>query len=119
MHEENKNQNTQKENLSLPPEILGQLEGLSDVWRELLGGRVSERPALASPSDTPIPILAVDPWSALIQANGTEVVDLQHVHLQISDQEVEQILQVMRDNPDTKGDTSPTNADPNSNSKSS
>src|SRR5436189_4656129 len=109
MHEENKNQNMQQENASLPPEILAQLEGLSDVWRELLGNRVSERPSLASPADTPIPLLAADPWSALLQANGVEVVDLQHVHLQISDQEVEQMLQVMHDNPDTRGDTSPPN----------
>src|SRR5262249_27624290 len=107
-------QNTQQENASLPPEILGQLEGLSDVWHELLGSRVSERSSLASPTDTPIPLLAVDPWSALLQANGTEVVDLQHVHLQISDQEVEQILQVMHDNPDIKGDTSPPKDDQNS-----
>jgi len=104
----------QQENLSLPPEILGQLDELSDVWRELLGARVSDKPLRASsPNDAPIPILEADPWSALLHAHGVEVVDLQHMHLQISDQEVEQILQVMHDTPDNR-DNSPSNEQPKS-----
>ena len=116
MHKENKDQQTQQNRLSLPPEILGQPDELSDVWRELLGARVSEKPLPVSPNEGSIPILEVDPWSTLLQANGVEVVDIQQVHLQISEQEVEQILQVMHENTDTQNnapandgrDTKPT-----------
>ena len=105
MHKENKNENKEQKKVAPPSETVDQLEELSDVWRELLGDRACEKQLLAFPDDAAIPTLEVDPWSALLQANGVEVVDLQHLHLQISDQEVEQILQVMPDDLDI-GDNS-------------
>ena len=104
MHKENKDENKRQENVSLPPATMDHLGELSDVWRELLGSRVYEKQLSAFPGDMPIPTLDVDPWSALLQASGVEIVDLQHMHLQISDQEVEQILQVMPDDPDNRDD---------------
>ena len=95
MHKEDKDKNQQQKNMTHPLETTDLWDGLSDVWRELLGKREYEKPISAFPSDVPIPTLEVDPWSALLQANGVEVVDLQSIHLQISDQEVEQLLQVM------------------------
>jgi hypothetical protein len=109
MHKENNNENRQQENISPPPGIMDRLDELSYVWRELLGSRAYEKPSADFPGDAPIPTLEVDPWSALLQANGVEVVDLQHIHLQISDQEVEQLLQVMPDDPDSR-DKSPLGA---------
>ena len=105
MHKENKNEHKQQENVSHPPETTDgrgesctpSVDQLSDVWRELLGNSGREKLAPAFPSDTPIPTLEVDPWSALLQANGIEIVDLQRIHLQISDQEVEQLLEVLPD----------------------
>lgn len=113
MHKENNDENNRQENVSLPPETMDAregsctppLDGLSDVWRELLGNRVYERPLAAFPGDMPIPTLDVDPWSALLQANGVEIVDLQQIHLQISEQEVEQILQVITDDPDNRANS--------------
>jgi hypothetical protein len=95
MHKENKDEKEQQKNVFLPPEIMDQLDELSDVWRELLGNRAYEKQLPALPDDAAIPTLETDPWSALLQAHGIEVVDLQHMHLEISEQEVEQMLQVM------------------------
>jgi hypothetical protein len=120
MHKENKDENKQQESVSLPSETTDgkeesgtpPLDELSDVWRELLGNRVHEK---YLPIDTPIPTLDVDPWRALLQASGVEVVDLEHMHLEISDQEVEQILQVMPADPDNR-DKSPSGASEDSSS---
>lgn len=73
---------------------------LSEVWQELLGGLPGEDEASTIPEEAAIPTLESDPWSELIQAQGVEVVDLQTVHLQMSDQELEQVLQVMQEEPD-------------------
>jgi hypothetical protein len=70
---------------------------LSDVWQELLGGQPAEVKASQTPAETIIPTLESDPWSALLQANGIEIVDLQQLHLHMSDQDVEQILQIMQE----------------------
>ena len=102
MHKENNNQNGQPENIPPPPGIIDRLDELSYVWRELLGSRAYEKPIAAVPGDAPIPTLDADPWSALLQAHGVEGVDLQHIHLHISDQEVERLLQVMPDDPDNR-----------------
>ena len=66
---------------------------LSQVWQELLGNRsnITDTPPYAL--ETVIPTLEGDPWSALLHRKGIEVVDLQSVHLQISDQEVDELLQ--------------------------
>ena len=102
MHKENEDEKKQQETVSLPPGITDPLDGLSDVWRELLGNRSSEKQLPAFPGEASIPTLEADPWSALLRAKGIEVVDLQRMHLQISDQEVEQILQVIPDDPDAR-----------------
>lgn len=81
-----------------------QSDQLSAIWHELLGTRPSSPPkeqqvdalAQASPENG-IPTLESDPWSTLIQAKGVEVVDLHKARLSISAQEVEQMLQVMRE----------------------
>ncbi len=72
---------------------------LSDVWRELLGNSSAEVEASQNSVEVVVPELESDPWSALLQANDTEVVDLQQVHLHMSDQDVEQALQVMQEHP--------------------
>ena len=102
MHKENNNQNRQPENMPPPPGVIDRLDELSYVWRELLGSRAYEGPLTAVPGDAPIPTLDAYPWSALLQAHGVEVIDLQHIHLHISDQEVERLLQVMHDDPDNR-----------------
>jgi len=117
MHKENKNEIKQQENVSHPPETTGlreepyaaSLDQLSDIWRELLGNRGNEKLVTAFPSDAPIPTLEVDPWSALLQAKGTEIVDLQRIHLQISDQEVEQLLEVLPEEERTCKETGSNN----------
>jgi hypothetical protein len=88
-------------------------EGLSEVWKELLGNKDSHAPDTpgAQPEkdkelvgdEVAIPTLESDPWRALIQAKGVEVVDLQKKRLEISDQEVEQMLDKMQEQ-STQGD---------------
>jgi hypothetical protein len=77
---------------------------LSQVWRELLGEAHAQ--PVARPAEGIIPTLENDPWSALVHADGTEVVDLQKLDLHMSDQDVERVLQVMQDQP-----ASPPNKD--------
>jgi len=76
---------------------------LSAVWQELLG----RRPAgIAKPStvdETAIPTLKSDPWRALLQAKGIEVVDLQQLHLHMSDQDLEQILRLIEEQKPAQG----------------
>ena len=76
---------------------------LSDTWQKLLG----TQPAgiETTPDKIVIPTsLADDPWSQLLQAQGSRIVDLQHVHLQevqisLSELEVDQALQIMQEQP--------------------
>ena len=70
---------------------------LSNVWLELLGLRPGENRVPTSPDQQAIPILEGDPWRKLLQAENIEFVDLQQVHLPISEREVEQILQLMQE----------------------
>ena len=67
---------------------------LSATWLELLGQSL-QRPEVASQES--IPALESDPWSSLLHAQGTEIVDLQKVSLHMSDQEVEQLLQRLQE----------------------
>ena|SRR5579859_3387420 len=87
---------------------------LSNIWQELLGERpldadnspaasestsveeVEQIPDAATPTET-IPTLSSDPWSELVQARGTEMIDLSQLQLHMSDQDVEQILQLMQE----------------------
>ncbi len=68
---------------------------LSSTWLELLG-RYAEDTTLCM-GEVVIPILESDPWSKLLQTKGAEVVDLQQVHLQVDDQDMEQMLRLMQD----------------------
>lgn len=87
---------------------------LSDIWQELLGGHPLQtqhadasdntkkvaKPGLTQESEAhleAIPTLPSDPWSALVQARGTEMVDLKQLHLHMSDQDVEQALRLMQE----------------------
>jgi hypothetical protein len=71
---------------------------LSNVWLELLGLRPSEKPADRTvPDQRIIPILEGDPWRKLLEAENIERVDLQKVHLPISEREIDQMLQFMQE----------------------
>ncbi len=86
-----KKQDPQKE------QSLASVQGeLSSIWQELLGHHpVPDSP----PGEASIPTLETDPWSTLLHAKGVEVFDMQSAHLRISDQEVEQVLEVMQEQP--------------------
>ncbi len=66
---------------------------LSKTWLELLGKQVDAPQASASS----IPALESDPWSSLVQAQDVKTIDLQKVHLPMSDSDVEQLLHHMQD----------------------
>lgn len=66
---------------------------LSDAWLELLGKHTD----IPQASNGTIPALESDPWSSLLHTNGVKTVDLQKVHLPMSDQDVEQLLHHMQD----------------------
>ena len=87
---------------------------LSNIWQELLGEQppgaenspaasestsveaVEQMPEAATPEEA-IPTLPSDPWSELVLARGTEMIDLSQLQLHMSDQDVEQILQLMQE----------------------
>jgi len=79
---------------------------LSPAWQELLGyqpGPSSDVPAVPMTplsDESALPTLESDPWSELLHAQGIEVVDLQKIQLHMSDQDLEQVLQVMQEEPD-------------------
>jgi len=79
---------------------------LSDVWRELLGHSIGKekKPAPSSleeeessPQEETIPTLESDPWNELTHAKGTEVVDMETIHLGVDDEDVEQALRIMQE----------------------
>jgi len=70
---------------------------LSKVWLELLGLRPGENRVPIAPEQQAIPVVEGDPWRKLLQAENIELVDLGQVHLPISEREVEQLLQLMRE----------------------
>lgn len=69
---------------------------LSDIWQQLLGERQFDAEALAALRES-IPTITSDPWSALLQAKGVEMVDLTQLHLHMSEQDMEQLLQLMQE----------------------
>jgi|WetSurSiteA1Bulk_404760.scaffolds.fasta_scaffold483712_1 hypothetical protein len=99
----NKDENKHKKRISYPSERTDSQYGLSDVWRELLGERWHEAVSPALPGDISIPTLDVDPWRALLQEKGIEIVDIEKMQLHISEQEVDEILQKMQDSTDNQG----------------
>jgi hypothetical protein len=68
---------------------------MSDIWRELLGSSPSEIETTAP--DEEVPLLKSDPWSELLQSGGIEIINVQQVHLDMSELDVEQALQVMQE----------------------
>lgn len=78
----------------------GDQDELSDVWRELLGLYPGENPVPAISDQQTIPMLEGDPWRKLSEEETFELVDLEQVHLPISDREVEQMLQLMQEQGD-------------------
>jgi hypothetical protein len=71
---------------------------LSSVWQELLGLRRNDNSRSAvDPDQQVIPMLEGDPWRKLVEAENSELVDLQQVHLPVSEGEVEQMLQLMQE----------------------
>ena len=71
--------------------------GLSVIWQELLGGHAPTSDSQIVSGEVMIPTLDRDPWSELLHSQGVEIVELQKVHLHVSDQDVEQALQVMQE----------------------
>jgi hypothetical protein len=76
---------------------------LSAVWQELLGQRPGSVARPSTLDETVIPTLKSDPWRALLQAKGIEVVDLQQLHLHMSDQDLEQILRLIQEHKPAQG----------------
>ena len=71
---------------------------LSNVWQELLGLRRDENSRSAvDPDQQAIPTLEGDPWQKLLEAENIELVDLQQVHIPVSEGEVEQMLELMQE----------------------
>jgi hypothetical protein len=81
--------------------VLAQDE-LSDTWRELLGNSSAGAHSGITSGEATLPTLESDPWSTLLQAKGIEEVDLQQLHLPVSDQELERLLQIMQEQPAQK-----------------
>ncbi len=71
-------------------------QGLSEIWQQLLGNASLDAETLAALRES-IPTIESDPWSKLLHAKGIEMVDLEQVHLHVTDQDMEQILQLMQD----------------------
>jgi predicted nucleic acid-binding Zn ribbon protein len=73
---------------------------LSAVWQELLGRQSGKAATPASSQEeVAIPTLESDPWSRLLHAKGIEIVDLEQLHLHMSEQDVEHLLEIMREQP--------------------
>ena len=72
---------------------------LSAVWQELLGRQGGKTGNPASSQEEGIPTLESDPWSRLLHAKGIEMVDLEQLHLHMSEQDVEHLLEIMREQP--------------------
>ena len=72
---------------------------LSSVWQELLGLRPDEChvPTGSGSSQQAVPILEGDPWTKLLETENIEMLDLQKMHLHVSECEVEQVLQLMQE----------------------
>lgn len=72
---------------------------MSDTWRELLGKSHTRIETMSPVSEATLPTLKSDPWSKLLQARGVEIIDLQQLHLHMSDQDVEKALQLLQEQP--------------------
>jgi hypothetical protein len=70
---------------------------MSDIWRELLGNSASKIETTAPDEGAEVPLLKSDPWSELLQSRDVEIINVQQVHLHMSDRDVELALQVMQE----------------------
>jgi hypothetical protein len=70
---------------------------LSNVWRELLGLHRDENSTAVDSDQQIIPMLEGDPWQKLLEAENIELVDLQQVHIPVSEGEVELMLELMQE----------------------
>ena len=70
---------------------------MSDIWRELLGSSAIKIETTAPDEEAEVPLLKSDPWSELLQSRDVEIINVQQMHLHMSDRDVEQALQVMHD----------------------
>ncbi|HEV2474042.1 MAG TPA: hypothetical protein VGS41_15300, partial [Chthonomonadales bacterium] len=70
-----------QQDYGLVKNIEQQLE-LSAAWRALLGLEDSPSEPGAANDAPGAPVLKNDPWSALLQTQGIEAVDLQKLHMQ-------------------------------------
>ncbi len=73
---------------------------MSTAWRALLGLEASA-PAQVAPTSA-APVLTNDPWSALLQTQGVQVIDLQQFHTQtarsiLDEREVELALDIIQE----------------------
>jgi len=80
---------------------------LRNPWRRLLDAQhvqPRDQPIVQADDHEDSPLLANDPWNALLQAQGIEVVDLQQVRLHtvqasMDTPDVEQALDIMQEKP--------------------
>jgi hypothetical protein len=70
---------------------------MSDIWRELLGSSAIKIETTAPDEETEVPLLKSDPWSELLQSRDVEIINVQQMHLHMSDRDVELALQVMQE----------------------
>ncbi len=79
-----------------------ELSKVSDTWRELLGIAPMDTQMYVEGTQLPS-ALPVDPWSELLHSRDVEIVDLQKVHHHkdalLTDDDVEQALQLMQEQP--------------------
>jgi hypothetical protein len=76
-------------------------EELSATWLELLGATVPPTPPQGiSGDESTIPVLDDDPWRDLLQGEDIALVDLQKISLHAADQDVERVLQNIREQAD-------------------
>ncbi len=72
---------------------------MSDIWYELLGDSRIQIETTLPESEATLPTLKSDPWGELLQTRDVEIIDLQQLHLHMSDQDVEMALQIMQEQP--------------------
>lgn len=70
---------------------------MSVIWWELLGNSPRKIETLLPDDEAAMPLLKSDPWGELLQSRDIEIIDVQQLHLQMSDQDVESVLQVMQE----------------------
>lgn len=74
------------------------IANLGPIWRELLGLEGATDASLPL-EEGKIPTLESDPWGSLTHEQGMEIVDLHRIRIQISEQDVEQVLDLMKEQP--------------------